>query len=139
MNWSLHIRKEVFQPNESIQTQFTLDLIFNQICLDFSSSKNTTYSTIRWNENDKLKFKQYLDSLGVLNLFSQMKWLDFKSDLKMKIINFVKLLPFYFSRIFQINYESNNNNFNLLSISHSGVRLCRFEYDHKLPLFEHIK
>ncbi len=39
---------------------------------------------------------------GLLSFFNKMEIEKFKSEMKEKIIEYIKSLPFYFSRIFQV-------------------------------------
>ena len=55
VQWSLHVRKEVFRPNEKLDTPLAIDLIFLQIIKDFASSV-----CIRINDADKSMLKNFL-------------------------------------------------------------------------------
>ncbi|XP_046399408.1 unconventional myosin-XV isoform X2 [Ischnura elegans] len=120
VNWKLHIRKEVFSPNESLNNPLALHLVFCQIVKDIFSP-----SCIRISREEHNKMRKMLDSYGVTmnNLHSA----HHKVTIKKNVIDSAKEWPTYFARIFPVSGGHQNPNVQHLAVSHSGIRLIRRE------------
>jgi hypothetical protein len=118
--WSLNLRKEVFSPNEKLETPSAIDLIFMQIIRDFNSN-----DCVRISEVDRQKLVEFLESrdLSVSFLYEQYK--SFKIKFKKQLIEMAKdFWPLYFCRLFPID---GYNDLEMLAVSHAGVKLVNRE------------
>ncbi|XP_065335143.1 unconventional myosin-XV isoform X4 [Cloeon dipterum] len=120
VNWKLHIRKEVFSPNEVLSNPLALHLIFCQVVQDALS-----LACIRISREERNKMRKMLDSYGIT--LSNLHSPHHKVTIKKNIVDIAKDWPTYFARIFPITGSHQNPDVKHLAVSHSGIRLIRRE------------
>ncbi|CAF1437052.1 unnamed protein product, partial [Didymodactylos carnosus] len=94
--WSLHIRKEVFSPCETLEQPLLIDLIFIQILRDTFSP-----TCVRINNEERLSMKALLATNGVTSI-SDMDVIK-KLSTKKSIVEQAKQWQTYFCRLFPIS------------------------------------
>jgi hypothetical protein len=118
--WSLNLRKEVFSPNEKLDTPSAVDLIFMQIIRDFNSN-----DCVRISELDRQKLIEFLDSRGLSVSFLYEQYKSFKVKFKTQLIEMAKdYWPLYFCRLFPID---GYNEYEMLGVSHAGIMFVNWE------------
>ncbi|CAB3362581.1 Hypothetical predicted protein [Cloeon dipterum] len=120
VNWKLHIRKEVFSPNEVLSNPLALHLVFCQVVQDALS-----LACIRISREERNKMRKMLDSYGIT--LSNLHSPHHKVTIKKNIVDIAKDWPTYFARIFPITGSHQNPDVKHLAVSHSGIRLIRRE------------
>ncbi|XP_059488252.1 unconventional myosin-XV isoform X3 [Neocloeon triangulifer] len=120
VNWKLHIRKEVFSPNEMLSNPLALHLVFCQVVQDALS-----LACIRISREERNKMRKMLDSYGIT--LSNLHSPHHKVTIKKNIVDIAKDWPTYFARIFPITGSHQNPDVKHLAVSHSGIRLIRRE------------
>lgn len=93
VNWSLHVRKEVFTPAETLNPPQALHLIFLQIVKDVF---NIT-PCLRITDNDKRSAITILQGYGVTPNNLQE---SHRTHVKKHLIELARSWPLYFSRLF---------------------------------------
>uniref|UniRef100_A0A914QT21 Unconventional myosin-XV-like domain-containing protein n=1 Tax=Panagrolaimus davidi TaxID=227884 RepID=A0A914QT21_9BILA len=116
--WKLIIRREVFFPGETLDDIDSIDLVFSQIISDCRKNKP---HRIRHFERDRInsilnKYRVPVESLDKPN--------EVSIEVKQDIINEARKWPLYFSRMYPVIEERNNERvFMILGISENGIRL----------------
>ncbi|CAM1303396.1 Uncharacterised protein PB.4102, partial [Pycnogonum litorale] len=118
--WEIQIRKEVFSPLERIENPLALHLVFCQIVQD-----TCTNVCIRIGKEERRKMRQILDGYGInpTNIHSH----NHKTQMKKNVVEMARDWPNYFCRMFPVSGGRHHPELQLLSVSHSGVRLVRKE------------
>ncbi|KAK6643275.1 hypothetical protein RUM43_004780 [Polyplax serrata] len=118
--WKLHVRKEVFSPNERLTNPLAVHLVFCQIVKDVFGS-----NCIRMTREQRADMKKLLDGYGITvnNLSSH----NTKQTIKKNIVELAKEWDTYFCRLFPVSGGQTNRTVQYLGVSHSGLRLIRRE------------
>ncbi|CAG0888186.1 unnamed protein product, partial [Cyprideis torosa] len=122
--WTMHIRKEVFSPRESLSNQLALHLIFTQIVQDvLTPIPSTGAAGGRITRSEQERMSHLLDSYGITvdNVASAAH----KASIKRHVVEVAREWPFYFARLFPVTGGREHGDINLLGVSHAGVRLIR--------------
>ncbi|XP_055630321.1 unconventional myosin-XV [Toxorhynchites rutilus septentrionalis] len=121
-SWKLRVRKEVFRPNETVNTPAALDLLFLQITSDVFGIT----PCLRISPQERRAAINLLNGHGVMsdNIFGQNR-----SIVKRHLLDMARSWPLYFSRLFILNASPSIASGTLLAVSHSGVFLARKEQD----------
>ncbi|KAK6169157.1 hypothetical protein SNE40_020262 [Patella caerulea] len=133
--WKLHVRKEVFLPQEKLDNQLALHLIYCQVVQDVYNN-----ACIRITKEDKTKMKSTLDTYGVSNHNVLTKEVSQKA--KKIIVDTAKEWPTYFCRLFPVASTGHYSSVKYLGVSHTGLRLVTRErtlIDDHLSVLEEIR
>jgi myosin-15 len=121
--WKLRVRKEVFRPNENVNTPAALDLIFTQVACDVFGLT----ACLRISPQEKRAAQTLLNGHGVTaeNMKSQVR-----AIVKRHLIDMARGWPLYFSRLFIVNGSPTVADGTMLAISHAGIYLAKKEQDY---------
>lgn len=136
VTWKLHVRKEVFRPNESVNAPAALDLIFSQITSDVLGIT----PCLRITSQERRSAINLLSSHGITRDNLSM---PVRAIVKRHLLDMVRGWPLYFSRMFALNSSPVIPSGTLLAVSHAAVYLSRKEQDvisvQKVILLSEIK
>ncbi|XP_064594768.1 unconventional myosin-XV-like isoform X2 [Liolophura sinensis] len=133
--WRLHVRKEVFFPNERLDNPLALHLVFCQIVQDVFNN-----GCIRINKDDRIKMRGMLESYGITK--SNYLTSNIKAQVKKLILDTAKEWPTYFCRFFPVASGGHYADVQLLGVSHLGIYLIRRErnlVEDYLAVMQHIR
>ncbi|XP_055533492.1 unconventional myosin-XV [Wyeomyia smithii] len=120
--WKLKVRKEVFRPNETVNTPAALDLLYSQISNDVLGIT----PCLRITPQERRTALNLLNSHGVSgeNTTGQVR-----AIVKRHLLDMARSWPLYFSRMFLLNGSPAIPGGTILAVSHTGVYLARKEQD----------
>ncbi|KAI2804564.1 Myosin and Kinesin Tail domain protein [Blomia tropicalis] len=118
--FKLNLRKELFSPTETIENPILLDLIFWQIVSDVY-----TGACIRLNNEQTQSLQCRLKAEGIHGY--NPSGYSPKTPFKRSLIDAVKELPTYFSRLYVVSGGKTMPNVDCIGVSHSGVHLLHLE------------
>ncbi|ESO87136.1 hypothetical protein LOTGIDRAFT_229291 [Lottia gigantea] len=133
--WKLHVRKEVFLPQEKLDNQLALHLIYCQVVQDVFNN-----ACIRITKDDKVKMRSTLETYGISshNVLSK----EVSQQAKKIIVDTAKEWPTYFCRLFPVASTGHYSNIKYLGVSHTGIRFVTRErslIDDSLMVIEDIR
>lgn len=99
VTWTLRVRKEVFAPNETLNSPLALHLVFCQVVYDVLAT-----SSIRITKEDRQNMLKMLDNYGVT--LDNLQSTQHKITIKKNIVDMAKQWPLYFARIFPVSVNS---------------------------------
>jgi len=94
--WTLRVKKEVFAPNETLNSPLALHLVFCQVAYDVLAT-----SSIRITKEDRQSMLKMLDNYGVT--LDNLQSTQHKITIKKNIVDMAKQWPLYFARIFPVS------------------------------------
>lgn len=122
VQWKLHVRKEVFRPNESVNAPAALDLIFSQIISDVLGIT----PCLRITPQERRTAIDLLNSHGITR---DSLSISVRVIVKRHLLDMARGWPLYFSRMFSLNTSPVIPSGTSLAVSHSAVYLTRKEQD----------
>lgn len=99
VTWTLRVKKEVFAPNETLNSPLALHLVFCQVAYDVLAT-----SSIRIAKEDRQNMLKMLDNYGVT--LDNLQSTQHKITIKKNIVDMAKQWPLYFARIFPVSVSS---------------------------------
>lgn len=96
VTWTLRIKKEVFAPNETLNSPLALHLVFCQVAYDVLAT-----SSIRITKEDRQNMLKMLDNYGVT--LDNLQSTQHKITIKKNIVDMARQWPLYFARIFPVS------------------------------------
>lgn len=96
VTWTLRVKKEVFAPNEMLNSPLALHLVFCQVAYDVLAT-----SSIRIAKEDRQNMLKMLDNYGVT--LDNLQSTQHKITIKKNIVDMAKQWPLYFARIFPVS------------------------------------
>lgn len=96
VTWTLRVKKEVFAPNETLNSPLALHLVFCQVAYDVLAT-----SSIRITKEDRQNMLKMLDNYGVT--LDNLQSTQHKITIKKNVVDMAKQWPLYFARIFSVS------------------------------------
>lgn len=93
VTWTLRVKKEVFAPNETLNSPLALHLVFCQVAYDVLAT-----SSIRITKEDRQNMLKMLDNYGIT--LDNLQSTQHKITIKKNVVDMAKQWPLYFARIF---------------------------------------
>ncbi|EFN63513.1 Myosin-XV [Camponotus floridanus] len=118
VTWTLRVKKEVFAPNEMLNSPLALHLVFCQVAYDVLAT-----SSIRIAKEDRQNMLKMLDNYGVT--LDNLQSTQHKITIKKNIVDMAKQWPLYFARIFPVSIGPQHPETQHVAISHHGLRLIK--------------
>nr|XP_050849060.1 unconventional myosin-XV isoform X2 [Vespula vulgaris] len=118
VSWTLRVKKEVFAPNESLNSPLALHLVFCQVAYDVLAT-----SSIRITKEDRQNMLKMLDNYGVT--LDNLQSTQHKITIKKNIVDMAKQWPLYFARIFPVSIGPQHPETQHVAVSHHGLRLIK--------------
>lgn len=94
--WTLRVKKEVFAPNETLNSPLALHLVFCQVAYDVLATSN-----IRITKEDRQNMLKMLDNYGIT--LDNLQSTQHKITIKKNVVDMAKQWPLYFARIFPVS------------------------------------
>ncbi|XP_014481805.1 PREDICTED: unconventional myosin-XV isoform X1 [Dinoponera quadriceps] len=118
VTWTLRVKKEVFAPNETLNSPLALHLVFCQVAYDVLAT-----SSIRITKEDRQNMLKMLDNYGVT--LDNLQSTQHKITIKKNIVDMAKQWPLYFARIFPVSVGPQHPETQHVAVSHHGLRLIK--------------
>ncbi|XP_012225060.2 unconventional myosin-XV isoform X1 [Linepithema humile] len=118
VTWTLRIKKEIFAPNETLNSPLALHLVFCQVAYDVLAT-----SSIRIAKEDRQNMLKMLDNYGVT--LDNLQSTQHKITIKKNIVDMAKQWPLYFARIFPVSIGPQHPETQHVAVSHHGLRLIK--------------
>ncbi|XP_033197728.1 unconventional myosin 10A isoform X1 [Bombus vancouverensis nearcticus] len=118
VTWTLRVKKEVFAPNETLNSPLALHLVFCQVAYDVLAT-----SSIRITKEDRQNMLKMLDNYGI-NL-DNLQSTQHKITIKKNVVDMAKQWPLYFARIFPVSIGPQHPETQHVAVSHHGLRLIK--------------
>ncbi|XP_076390888.1 unconventional myosin 10A isoform X2 [Megachile rotundata] len=118
VTWSLRVKKEVFAPNETLNSPLALHLVFCQVAYDVLAT-----SSIRITKEDRQNMLKMLDNYGVT--LDNLQSTQHKITIKKNVVDMAKQWPLYFARIFPVSIGPQHPETQHVAVSHHGLRLIK--------------
>ncbi|XP_068984012.1 unconventional myosin-XV isoform X3 [Bombus flavifrons] len=118
VTWTLRVKKEVFAPNETLNSPLALHLVFCQVAYDVLAT-----SSIRITKEDRQNMLKMLDNYGI-NL-DNLQSTQHKITIKKNVVDIAKQWPLYFARIFPVSIGPQHPETQHVAVSHHGLRLIK--------------
>ncbi|XP_026670463.1 unconventional myosin-XV [Ceratina calcarata] len=118
VTWTLRVKKEVFAPNETLNSPLALHLVFCQVAYDVLAT-----SSIRITKEDRQNMLKMLDNYGVT--LDNLQSTQHKITIKKNVVDMAKQWPLYFARIFPVSIGPQHPETQHVAISHHGLRLIK--------------
>ncbi|KAK2585066.1 hypothetical protein KPH14_008582 [Odynerus spinipes] len=118
VTWTLRVKKEVFAPNETLNSPLALHLVFCQVAYDVLAT-----SSIRITKEDRQNMLKMLDNYGVT--LDNLQSTQHKITIKKNIVDMAKQWPLYFARIFPVSIGPQHPETQHVAVSHHGLRLIK--------------
>ncbi|KAI4498543.1 hypothetical protein M0802_006249 [Mischocyttarus mexicanus] len=118
VSWTLRVKKEVFAPNETLNSPLALHLVFCQVAYDVLAT-----SSIRITKEDRQNMLKMLDNYGVT--LDNLQSTQHKITIKKNIVDMAKQWPLYFARIFPVSIGPQHPETQHVAVSHHGLRLIK--------------
>ncbi|XP_020280008.1 unconventional myosin-XV isoform X2 [Pseudomyrmex gracilis] len=118
VTWTLRVKKEVFAPNETLNSPLALHLVFCQVAYDVLAT-----SSIRIAKEDRQNMLKMLDNYGVT--LDNLQSTQHKITIKKNIVDIAKQWPLYFARIFPVSIGPQHPETQHVAVSHHGLRLIK--------------
>ena len=117
--WKLRVKKEVFTPNETIDSTVALNFIFTQIIDDVMGG------SVRISQQEKMQALNFLKSH---NIDPERMNDQIRSFTKRQFIEIARSWPLYFSRFYAVNgFSPQSPDVSILAIHHTGLYLAHKE------------
>ncbi|XP_076234476.1 unconventional myosin 10A [Calliopsis andreniformis] len=129
VTWTLRVKKEVFTPNETLNSPLALHLVFCQVAYDVLAT-----SSIRITKEDRQNMLQMLDNYGVT--LDNLQSTQHKITIKKNIVDMAKQWPLYFARIFPVSIGPQHPETQHVAVSHHGLRLIKRSSNGDLVILE---
>ncbi|XP_033324040.2 unconventional myosin 10A isoform X1 [Megalopta genalis] len=118
VTWTLRVKKEVFAPNETLNSPLALHLVFCQVAYDVLAT-----SSIRITKEDRQNMLKMLDNYGVT--LDNLQSTQHKITIKKNVVDMAKQWPLYFARIFPVSIGPQHPETQHVAVSHHGLRLVK--------------
>ncbi|XP_029046871.1 unconventional myosin-XV isoform X2 [Osmia bicornis bicornis] len=118
VTWTLRVKKEVFAPNETLNSPLALHLVFCQVAYDVLAT-----SSIRITKEDRQNMLKMLDNYGVT--LDNLQSTQHKITIKKNVVDMAKQWPLYFARIFPVSIGPQHPETQHVAVSHHGLRLIK--------------
>ncbi|KZC05600.1 Unconventional myosin-XV [Dufourea novaeangliae] len=118
VTWTLRVKKEVFAPNETLNSPLALHLVFCQVAYDVLAT-----SSIRITKEDRQNMLKLLDNYGVT--LDNLQSTQHKITIKKNVVDVAKQWPLYFARIFPVSIGPQHPETQHVAVSHHGLRLIK--------------
>ncbi|XP_077262617.1 unconventional myosin 10A [Temnothorax americanus] len=129
VTWTLRVKKEVFAPNETLNSPLALHLVFCQVAYDVLAT-----SSIRITKEDRQNMLKMLDNYGVT--LDNLQSTQHKITIKKNIVDMAKQWPLYFARIFPVSIGPQHPETQHVAVSHHGLRLIKRTLNGDLIILE---
>ncbi|XP_066584309.1 unconventional myosin-XV [Prorops nasuta] len=129
VTWTLRVKKEVFAPNEALNSPLALHLVFCQVAYDVLAT-----CSIRITKEDRQNMLKMLDNYGVT--LDNLQSTQHKITIKKNIVDMAKQWPLYFARIFPVSIGPQHPETQHLAVSHHGLRLVKRASNGDLVILE---
>ncbi|XP_076764901.1 unconventional myosin-XV-like [Xylocopa sonorina] len=118
VTWTLRVKKEVFAPNETLNSPLALHLVFCQVAYDVLAT-----SSIRITKEDRQNMLKMLDNYGIT--LDNLQSTQHKITIKKNVVDMAKQWPLYFARIFPVSIGPQHPETQHVAVSHHGLRLIK--------------
>ncbi|XP_018402219.1 PREDICTED: unconventional myosin-XV [Cyphomyrmex costatus] len=129
VTWTLRVKKEVFAPNETLNSPLALHLVFCQVVYDVLAT-----SSIRITKEDRQNMLKMLDNYGIT--LDNLQSTQHKITIKKNIVDMAKQWPLYFARIFPVSIGPQHPETQHVAVSHHGLRLIKRTLNGDLIILE---
>ncbi|XP_018374566.1 PREDICTED: unconventional myosin-XV [Trachymyrmex cornetzi] len=129
VTWTLRVKKEVFAPNETLNSPLALHLVFCQVVYDVLAT-----SSIRITKEDRQNMLKMLDNYGVT--LDNLQSTQHKITIKKNVVDMAKQWPLYFARIFPVSIGPQHPETQHVAVSHHGLRLIKRTLNGDLIILE---
>ncbi|XP_018350693.1 PREDICTED: unconventional myosin-XV isoform X2 [Trachymyrmex septentrionalis] len=129
VTWTLRVKKEVFAPNETLNSPLALHLVFCQVVYDVLATSN-----IRITKEDRQNMLKMLDNYGVT--LDNLQSTQHKITIKKNVVDMAKQWPLYFARIFPVSIGPQHPETQHVAVSHHGLRLIKRTLNGDLIILE---
>ncbi|KAG5317858.1 MYO15 protein, partial [Pseudoatta argentina] len=129
VTWTLRVKKEVFAPNETLNSPLALHLVFCQVIYDVLAT-----SSIRITKEDRQNMLKMLDNYGVT--LDNLQSTQHKITIKKNVVDMAKQWPLYFARIFPVSIGPQHPETQHVAVSHHGLRLIKRTLNGDLIILE---
>ncbi|XP_039312298.1 unconventional myosin-XV [Solenopsis invicta] len=129
VTWTLRVKKEVFAPNETLNSPLALHLVFCQVAYDVLAT-----SSIRITKEDRQNMLKMLDNYGVT--LDNLQSTQHKITIKKNIVDMAKQWPLYFARIFPVSIGPQHPETQHVAVSHHGLRFIKRTLNGDLIILE---
>lgn len=124
--WKLRVRKEVFQPHESIGPPVALDLLFAQVLSDVFG----VTPCLRITPQEKNAALNMLHGHGVSVDTLAARGQQVRALVKRHLVDMARDWPLYFARLFAVQGAPLYPDVSIMGVSHSGLYLARRDADY---------
>ncbi|XP_076621995.1 unconventional myosin 10A isoform X4 [Colletes latitarsis] len=129
VTWTLRVKKEVFAPNETLNSPLALHLVFCQVAYDVLAT-----SSIRITKEDRQNMLKMLDNYGIT--LDNLQSTQHKITIKKNVVDMAKQWPLYFARIFPVSIGPQHPETQHVAVSHHGLRLIKRTTNGDLVILE---
>ncbi|XP_018313716.1 unconventional myosin-XV isoform X1 [Mycetomoellerius zeteki] len=129
VTWTLRVKKEVFAPNETLNSPLALHLVFCQVVYDVLAT-----SSIKITKEDRQNMLKMLDNYGVT--LDNLQSTQHKITIKKNVVDMAKQWPLYFARIFPVSIGPQHPETQHVAVSHHGLRLVKRTLNGDLIILE---